>query len=131
MKIIFKPGDKKYHSKRITENDLASFENANVHPVCSTFALAREIEWASRLFVLELLDNDEEGIGTKLEINHKSPAILDEELIIEATVQTLYQHEIICDISVKVDNRLIATGVTGQKVLKKSKIDRLISDIQK
>ena len=131
MKAIFKLGDKKYHSKRITESDLASFEKTIVHPVCSTFALAREMEWASRLFVLELLDYDEEGIGTKLEIYHKSPAILDEELIIEATVQTLYQHEIICDIIVKVDNRLIATGITGQKVLKKSKIDRLISDIQK
>jgi len=131
MKSIFKPGDKKYHSKQITASDLASFGDDNVHPVCSTFTLAREMEWASRLFVLEMLDDDEEGIGTKLEINHKSPAIIEEELIIEAVVNSIDQHEIICDISVSVVDRLIATGVTGQKILKKSKIDRLISKIQK
>ena len=131
MKDIFKPGDKKHHSKRINEYDLASFEDRNVHPVCSTFALAREMEWASRLFVLEMLEDDEEGIGTKLEINHKSPAILDEELIIKAVVNSIEQHQIICDISVSVGDRLIALGVTGQKILKKSKIDSLISNIQK
>lgn len=130
MKAIFRSGDKKYHTKVVTENDLASFGSGNVHPVCSTFVIAREMEWASRLFVLEMLDNDEEGIGTRLEINHKSPALVNEELNIEAAVHSLDQHEIICDISVKVDNRLIATGVTGQKVLKKSKIESLINNIQ-
>ena len=131
MKAIFIPGDKKYHSKRIIESDLASFGDDNVHPVCSTFTLAREMEWASRLFVLEMLDDDEEGIGTKLEINHMSPSIVNEELNIEAVVNSIDQHEIICDISVSVGDRLIATGITGQKILKRSKIDRLISNIKK
>ena len=87
------------------------------------------MEWSSRLFVLEMLDEDEEGIGTKLELSHESPALVNERLDIEAVVHSLDQHEIICDISVKVGNRLIAKGITGQKVLKKSKIESLINNI--
>ena len=84
-----------------------------------------------RLFaLLEMLDEDEEGIGTRLEINHLSPALEGEELIIEAMVSSLEQHEIICEIKVTVGKRVIAKGVTGQKILKKTKLADLIFDIQ-
>jgi predicted thioesterase len=131
MKDLFNINDKKQHHKIIGASDLASFELGMVHPFCSTFVLAREMEWSSRLFVLEMLDEDEEGIGTKLEINHLSPALEGEELIIQAKITSLEQHEIICKIEVAVGERLIARGITGQKILKKTKLANLISDIQK
>ena len=131
MKNLFKINDKKIHFKVVGPSDLASFETGIVHPFCSTFALAREIEWSSRLFVLEMLDEDEEGIGTKLEINHLSPALEGEELEIEAIITSLEQHEIICKIEVTVGKRVIARGITGQKILKKTKLANLIMDIQK
>ena len=130
MKKLFNINDKKQHFKLVGPPDLASFEVGMVHPFCSTFVLAREMEWSSRLFVLEMLDEDEEGIGTRLEINHLSPALEGEELIIEAMVSSLEQHEIICEIKVTVGKRVIAKGVTGQKILKKTKLADLIFDIQ-
>lgn len=131
MKKLFKVNDKKQHYKFISASDLASFEVGIVHPFCSTFVLAREMEWSSRLFVLEMLDEDEEGIGTKLEINHLSPALEGEKLLIEAIITSLEQHEIICKIEVTVGERVIARGITGQKILKKTKLANLIIDIQK
>ena len=131
MKNLFKINDRKRHTKIIGPDDLASFEQGTVHPFCSTFVLAREMEWASRLFVLEMLDDDEEGIGTKLEINHLSPALEEEELIIEAIITSLEQHEIICRIEVTIGDSIIARGITGQKILKKTKLANLIINIQK
>ena len=130
MKNIFNINDKKQYTKIVKATDLASFELGMVHPFCSTFALAREIEWSSRLFVLEMLDEDEEGIGTKLEINHISPALEGEELMIEAIITSLKHHEIICRIEVSVQDRKIASGITGQKILKKTKLADLINNIQ-
>ena len=130
MKNLFNINDKKQHIKLVGPSDLASFEVGMVHPFCSTFVLAREMEWSSRLFILEMLDEDEEGIGTRLEINHLSPALEGEELIIEAMISSLEQHEIICEIKVTVGKRVIAKGVTGQKILKKTKLADLIFDIQ-
>ena len=73
MKSIFKPGDIKVWQKEVQPEDVAAFGGEQVHPVCSTFALGREMEWASRLFVLEMREEEEEGIGTFLEIRHKTP----------------------------------------------------------
>ena len=60
MKNIFKPGDQKHYRVRVTESDCAAFQGKLVHPVYATFALARDFEWSSRLFFLEMKDEDEE-----------------------------------------------------------------------
>jgi fluoroacetyl-CoA thioesterase len=127
MRNLFRPGDKKVFEKTVTEADFARFEAGLVHPVCATFSLAQAVEWASRLFVLEMKDADEEGIGTMLTINHRSPAFLHETIRIEATVKTLARNELICTYEARVGDRLIAEGETGQKVLKKEKLKNLFN----
>ncbi|MBX2966001.1 MAG: hypothetical protein KF845_07640 [Cyclobacteriaceae bacterium] len=126
MKQIFKPGDQKTYERVISENDVAAFHGEVVHPVCATFALARDIEWSTRLFVLEMKDEDEEGIGTFLSIDHKGPAFVSETLTINATVESITGHELICSYIARVGDRTVATGKTGQKILKREKIARLL-----
>ncbi|WP_224998420.1 thioesterase family protein [Cesiribacter sp. SM1] len=130
MKSIFKPGDKKTWQKRVEPQDKAAFEGEQVHPVCSTFALGREIEWASRLFVLDMREEDEEGIGTLLEIQHKAPALEGELLEITATVEQQEQNELLCSIEVKVGNRVVAVGRTGQKVLKRAALEKIFKRLE-
>jgi fluoroacetyl-CoA thioesterase len=125
MKLIFKPGDTKLYRKVITEADQAAFHGEVLHAVCSTFALARDFEWSSRLFFIEMREADEEGVGTSLSIDHKSPAFVGEELFIQATVESIRDNELICEIEAKVADRLIALGKTGQKMLKKEKLNKI------
>ena len=125
MKDVFKPGDHKDHRYVVRPEDVAAFRGEMVHPVCATFALAREIEWATRQFVLEMREADEEGVGTFISIDHKNPAFVGEEIIFTARIETLAGHEIICSYVARVDERQIAEGRTGQKVLKKEKIARI------
>lgn len=125
MKAIFKPGDQKIYERVVQEGDVAAFHGEVVHPVCSTFALARDIEWSTRLFVLDMREEDEEGIGTFLSVEHRSPAFVNEKLTIEATVERITGHELICSYIARVGERIVATGKTGQKILKREKIARL------
>lgn len=127
MKNIFKPGDTKRLTYRVREADVAAFQGEVVHPVCSTFALAREIEWATRQFVLEMREPHEEGIGTQLVIEHKSPAFVGEEVLFTSTVELLENHEIICVFAASVNDRIIATGKTGQKILTREKIAKIFT----
>ena len=129
MKSIFKPGAQKVYKKIVAQNDLAAFKGETVHKVCSTFALAREIEWATRQFVLEIREEDEEGIGTMLTINHQSPALAGEEIIIRSHIESINGHELICTFKAMVGDRLIATGKTGQKILKKDRLEQLFATI--
>jgi predicted thioesterase len=125
MKNIFKPGDQKSFMRIVLESDCAIFNEELLHRVCSTFALARDFEWSSRLFFLEMKDDDEEGVGTMLSIDHKSPAFVGEEILFTATVEKTEKNELICTIEAKVGDRIIAVGKTGQKMLKKEKLKEL------
>jgi predicted thioesterase len=127
MKEIFKPGDIKEYRTTVNRKDVAIFQGEVVHEVCSTFALARDIEWTTRQFVLEMKEDDEEGIGTYLQIAHKAPAFVGEELTVKGIFESLTGHELSCSYQVFVGSRLIAEGKTGQKILKREKINILFS----
>jgi predicted thioesterase len=127
MKQILKPGDIKEYRTFVKPQDVAGFQGLVVHDVYATFALARDAEWTTRQFVLEMKDEDEEGIGTYLHINHQGPAFVDEEVIFTAKFLSLTGGELICAFEAKVADRIIATGETGQKILKLDKIKSIFN----
>ena len=130
MKNPFKAGSVKVHTFTVSERDVAQFETGLVHSVCSTFKLAQEIEWSSRLFVLDMIEVDEEGVGTSLEIKHISPAFVGDRVKITAIFNTLINNELICDIEVNVGDRKIARGKTGQKILSKQKVSQIFNRLE-
>ena len=127
MKNIYKVGDQKVYKKTVEESDQASFQGEVLHSVCSTFALARDFEWSSRLFFLEMKEAHEEGVGTFLSIDHKSPAFVGEDISIVATVEKVERNELICSIEATCGSRLIASGKTGQKMLTKDKLKKIFT----
>lgn len=131
MKNVFEKGDVKTHRFIVSNTDLATFQTGLVHPVCSTFTLSREMEWAGRLFVLEMCESNEEGVGTMLHVEHKSPALLNEEVTVNAVFKELKGNELICDINVVSGERLIALGQTGQKILNKEKINQIFTSLER
>jgi fluoroacetyl-CoA thioesterase len=122
MKQIFKAGDIKEYRTVVKPQDVAGFHGAVVHKVCSTFALARDIEWTTRQFVLDIKDPDEEGIGTYLQIQHQGPAFVGEEITFRGIFESLTDNELVCSFEARVGDRAIARGKTGQKILKLEKI---------
>lgn len=126
MKNIVKPGDRKWYKYTVQTADVAAFQGQVVHKVLATFSLAREIEWATRQFVLDLRDDDEEGVGTFLSIDHKGPAFVGEVIVFDAWVESLERNELICGYTAHVENRIIASGKTGQKILKREKLNKLL-----
>jgi len=123
-------GDKQTFVKRVETTDTAVFDAGQVHPVYATFALGKDAEWVCRLFVLQMKADDEEGIGTFLNVQHKSPALVGQTVTFEATLMQINNNEIICDFIAKVDERIIAVGSTGQKILKKQKLHSLFNNLR-
>ena len=131
VKNIFKVGDLKQMKFIVRESDTPTFPTGTVHHVYSTFALIRDAEWTTRQFVLDMKEDGEEGIGTMVSAVHHSPALVGEEVLIIGRIKKIHRHEIICGYEVKVGKRLIATGETGQKILKREKFDKLFSSLKK
>ena len=122
MKQLFKAGDVKQYRSVVKAEDVARFHGVVVHNVCSTFALARDIEWTTRQFVIDMKEDNEEGIGTFLEIRHKAPAFVGEEIIFTGYFDDMVEQELTCSFEARVGDRVIATGKTGQKILPQEKI---------
>ncbi len=127
MKHQFEIGNTKTFEKLVTEQDLAQFESGVVHNVYATFALGRDAEWSSRLFVLEMKDENEEGIGTFLNIKHHSPALLGQLVNFTAVISNLEKNRIDCKVIAKVGERTIAECETGQKIVLKEKLNTLFN----
>jgi len=125
MKNAIHVGDVVAYRHVVREDDVAMFHGMVVHPVYSTFALARDVEWTTRQLILKIIEEDEEGIGTQLTIEHKSPAFVGEEVVFSACVSRFDGNELICSFKAMVGERLIASGTTGQKVLKRKNINKL------
>lgn len=129
MKNPFQIGATKTYTHTVRKEDSATFDSGEVHPVYATFALARDAEWSGRLFVLEMKEEGEEGIGTKITVNHHSPALIGQEVVFEATLVSVNKNEVITDYTAKVKGRLIADGTQIQKVVNKEKINRLFQSL--
>jgi predicted thioesterase len=130
MKNPFVPGDVKTYRHTVTQADFARLPGGLVHEVYSTFALARDAEWASRLFVLDMREGDEEGIGTAVQVTHHSPALVGETVDFVSTLAAVERNEIITPFEAKVGSRVIATGETRQKILKREKLERLFASLK-
>ncbi len=125
MKQVFQIGDKISLEFTVRSDDLASFNNEEVHPFYSTFALGRDAEWTCRQFVLKMKETDEEGIGTFLNVRHLSPAMNGSRVQIEAAIVNLNGNRIDCEWEARIGDRVIAQGEHGQKIIKLDKVQRL------
>lgn len=129
MNMLFRSGDQKIFEKTVSEADTARFDTGEVHPVYSTFALARDMEWACRLFVLDMKEGHEEGIGVSLSIEHEAPALVGTPVRIVATVREITGNRIDCGLVVWHGERRIASGTQRQRILSKERISTLFTNL--
>ncbi len=127
MKNPFKPGDTKEYITKVTEEKLARFESGLVHPVYATFALAQDAEWCCRLFVLDMLEEGEEGIGTFVSVHHEAPAPLGATIRFVATLMYVKGNTVHCRYEAFFKNTRIAFGEQTQKIIHKATFQKRLS----
>ncbi|MEZ5014042.1 MAG: hypothetical protein R2794_07095 [Chitinophagales bacterium] len=126
MKTPFAIGDILVYTKVVQETEIAAFDSGVVHHVYATFALAKDAEWSTRLFVLQMKEAHEEGIGTFIHVDHIAPALVGSKVDFYARLDAVNGHEVLCSFEAKIGDRLIAKGNTGQKIIAREKLDRLM-----
>ncbi|MCS7078012.1 MAG: hypothetical protein NZ455_14970 [Bacteroidia bacterium] len=131
MKNPFRKGDTKHFERHVTHDHIAKFDTGIVHPLYATFAIAQDMEWVCRLFVLDMLEEGEEGIGTQLSIEHISPCLLGETATHIATLEYVEGNTVFCSVEVKVGERIIAKGTQTQKIIDKTRFSKKLQDIQR
>ncbi len=130
MKNIFKPGDEKRFVRKVRAEDTARFDAGEVHPVYGTFAVARDAEWTCRLFVLDMLEAGEEGVGTFVSVEHLSPAPVGAEVEFAASVESIQNNEIVCTFVARLGDKPVAQGRQIQKIVNLEKFRKKLSQLE-
>ncbi|MCX7606332.1 MAG: hypothetical protein N2170_03565 [Bacteroidia bacterium] len=113
------PGTQKRYKTRVTPEKAAQFHGETVHPYYSTFALGQDVEWACRLFVLDMKEPGEEGIGTFLSVHHIAPVPVEAEVEIVATLLWVRDRTVHCGYEVWWQKQRVAYGEQTQKIIEK------------
>ncbi len=125
MKNPYNIGDVKVYTRLVSGTDVARFDSGTVHEVYSTFALTRDAEWSGRMFVLDMKEETEEGIGTYISSEHLAPAFVGEEVIFRSTLLSVEGTEVVTEYEARVGERLVARGRQRQRILPKDKIKKV------
>ncbi len=96
------------HTFVVTQSMCPHFEERLVHPVCATWTLVHQMEYAGRLVIVPVLEADEEAVGARFAITHRSPATIGSAVEVTARVLSATRRRLTCDVRAHVGPRLVA-----------------------
>ena len=105
------------HRHTVTEADVAAFADGVVHRVYGTAAMVRDMEYAARLVLLELLDPEEEGVGAEVWCRHLAAVPVGATVELLATVVEQGDRRLVCRVEAWHDRRLAGDGRVVQVVV--------------
>lgn len=128
MKESMKIGNTTMITAEVTEEMFAQFEGEVIHPAYSTVSMVYHMEWASRKLLTPHLEEDEEGMGSAVTVNHIAPSGLGTKLEVTATVSDVTDREVITEVYLKNEYGIIGKGEVKQAILPKKVIETKLAE---
>lgn len=129
MKPGFVPGVVRELSVVVTEDMCPAFDGVVVHRVYSTWSAAHHFEIAARKVLVDFLEAHEEGIGSKLSIDHLAPCRVGRTVRVRAElIEVTRDHHprVICRVEAFDGDRWLASGTQVQVVMNKEHLQQYI-----
>ncbi len=126
MKPSLKVGNTAEVTAVVTEDMCPAFDGVIVHRLYSTWSMAHHMELAARKVLAPHLDEDEEGIGSSLSIEHLAPTPVGHTVRIVAEAIDVDATTVVCALTAYDGDRLVGRGRQVQRVLPKRKLKALI-----
>lgn len=95
-----------------------------LHPVYATYWMAKHMELCSRKIILPYLEDDEEGIGFRVEVTHLASALPGMRVRVEAVFRETTKNRVHVDCTAHNElGDLIGEGATVQVILKRDRLE--------
>jgi fluoroacetyl-CoA thioesterase len=121
-------GQSVFMEVEVSPSMFAQFEGQIVHPTYSTVSMVYHMEWVSRQIILPYLEEDEEGMGAAVSVQHLAPAPAGTQLRIIAELINYERNIVLTKVSVLHKTELIGTGEVKQVILAKKKIAKMLTN---
>jgi predicted thioesterase len=112
----------------VTEAMCPAWDGEVVHPVYSTWSMAHHMELAGRKVLMPHLEDDEEGLGGKLEVEHVSLLPVGKTARATARCVEANRTTVVCEVTSRDHGtgRLLGRGRHVQRIIKKRTLKALI-----
>lgn len=110
---------------------VAQFDGKVVHHLYSTSSLVHHMEWVARLIILDYLEDDEEGMGSRVSVAHMSPTLPGMKVKLTAVVCELIDNRVNCEVMAATAHGLIAKGRVEQRIVKRAWIETKMEELAK
>ena len=131
MKQTMKVGNRTTIGFTVDEQMRPAFNDQIIHPVCSTWDMAHQFEIAARKTLEPHLEEGEQGIGSRIVIDHLKPAPVGKDVVVEAVVTKVDTTEVVCSIEAKIGKIVVATGEQIQRIFPTETINERIENANK
>lgn len=110
-------GDSQVLEVTVNDDMTATVAGRVIHLIYGTGALVAHIEEVCRSLLEPHLEQGEEGIGYRIEAAHVAPAPVGTDLTVTATVADVGPRRVLCEVTVRDQQRLVANGSFEQRVV--------------
>ncbi len=122
MKPGFEPGIVRELTIVVTEDMCPAFDGVVIHRCCSTWSVAHHFEVAARKVLVDYLEDDEEGIGTHVSVDHLAPCPIGCTVRVRAELTEVSDRQVVCELAAFDGARLVARGKQVQVVMNKDQL---------
>lgn len=130
MKTGFEPGIVREFTITVTEDMCPVFDGVIVHRCYSSWSVAHHFELAARMVLADFLEDDEEGIGSNVSIDHLAPCPVGRTVRVQAELTEIQRDarnpRVICEVTAFDGDRVLARGTQVQVVMNKEHLKNYI-----
>ncbi len=126
MKPGFEPGIIREITVTVTEDMCPAFDGAIVHHLYSTWCVVHHMEIAARKILVDFLEDDEEGIGAHVSVDHLAPCRVGKTVRVRAELVEVAHDRVVCEVTAYDGERLLAKGKQVQIVMNKEALAGMI-----
>lgn len=110
----------------VTSDMTARVDGREIHAVYGTVPLVAHVEQVCRALLEPHLEDGEEGVGARIEVLHRAPVPVGATVSLEATVASVAQDSLTCEVFVRQGGSVVARGSFVQRIVP---IDAFLAEV--
>lgn len=130
MKAGLQPGQTAELEITVDKNMTARFDGQTVHELYATASLVHHLEWVARQTILPYLEENEEGMGSHIDIAHTMIALPGMKIKLKALVTEVSAKKVACRVEASHSQGQIAHGTITQAIIKKESLNERINHMK-
>lgn len=101
----------------VTPDMAAQVGGHEIHAVYGTLPLVAHVEKVCRELLEPHLEPGEDAVGSRIELAHRAPVPIGETIQLVATVASVTQRELVCEVLVRHAGQIVARGSFEQSLV--------------